>query len=88
MIRSYVLAAAAAVSVFTTVSPLAAEGLPTQTRKLLPAALAVEVATTAIATCRTFRCSQAPALMAVATSSARHWPRDWRLGMHCHAGRL
>jgi uncharacterized protein GlcG (DUF336 family) len=52
MIRSYVLAAAAAVSVVTTVGPLAAEGLPTQTRKLLPSALAVEVATTAIATCK------------------------------------
>jgi uncharacterized protein GlcG (DUF336 family) len=52
MIRSYVVAAAAALSVFTTVSPLAAEGLPTETHKLLPAALAVEAAQTAIATCK------------------------------------
>jgi uncharacterized protein GlcG (DUF336 family) len=52
MMRSYVLAAAGALSVFTTVSPSAAEGLPTETRKLLPAALAVEVAQTAIATCK------------------------------------
>jgi hypothetical protein len=44
MIRSYLLAAAAALGVLTTVSPLAAEGLPTVTYKLLPAALAVEAA--------------------------------------------
>lgn len=52
MIRSYLVAAAAALSVFTTVSPLAAQGLPTETHKLLPAALAVEAAQTAIATCK------------------------------------
>src|SRR5689334_3767224 len=52
MIRSYVVAAAAALSMFTTVSPLAAEGLPTETHKLLPVALAVEAAQTAIATCK------------------------------------
>jgi uncharacterized protein GlcG (DUF336 family) len=52
MIRSCGLAAAAALSVVTTVNPLAAEGLPTATYKLLPAALAVEVAQTAITTCK------------------------------------
>jgi uncharacterized protein GlcG (DUF336 family) len=36
----------------TSVNPLAAEGLPTETHKLLPAALAVEAAQTAIATCK------------------------------------
>lgn len=51
MIRAYVLVAAT-VSVFTTVSPSAAQGLPTETHKLLPAALAVEAAQTAIATCK------------------------------------
>jgi uncharacterized protein GlcG (DUF336 family) len=52
MIRSNLLATAAALSVFATISPLAAEGLPTATYKLLPAALAVEVAQTAITTCK------------------------------------
>jgi uncharacterized protein GlcG (DUF336 family) len=52
MIRSYALAAAAALGAFTSINPLAAEGLPTETHKLLPAALAVEAAQTAIATCK------------------------------------
>jgi uncharacterized protein GlcG (DUF336 family) len=52
MIRSSMLAATTAFGVFTTVSPLAAEGLPTQTHKLFPAALAIEAAQTAIATCK------------------------------------
>ena len=38
--------------VFTTLSPLAAEGLPPETHKLLPTALAIEAAQTAIATCK------------------------------------
>jgi uncharacterized protein GlcG (DUF336 family) len=52
MIRSNALATAAVLSLFTTISPWAAEGLPTVTYKLLPGALAVEVAQTAIATCK------------------------------------
>jgi uncharacterized protein GlcG (DUF336 family) len=52
MIQSYSLAVAAAVAAFTSVNPLAAEGLPTETHKLLPVALAIEAAQTAIATCK------------------------------------
>jgi len=52
MIRSYALAATVALTAFTNVNPLAAEGLPTETHKLLPAALAVEAAQAAIATCK------------------------------------
>lgn len=52
MIRSHLLAAAAGLGVLIIVSPLAAEGLPTEVHKLLPAALAIEVAQTAIATCK------------------------------------
>jgi uncharacterized protein GlcG (DUF336 family) len=47
MIRSYTLAAT-----ITSINPLAAEGLPTETHKLLPVALAIEAAQTAIATCK------------------------------------
>jgi uncharacterized protein GlcG (DUF336 family) len=52
MIRSYVLVATVAVTVFAGIHPLAAESLPTETHKLLPAALAIEAAQTAIATCK------------------------------------
>jgi uncharacterized protein GlcG (DUF336 family) len=52
MIRSYLLAATAALTASTSVSALAAETLPSETHKLLPAVLAVEVAETAIATCK------------------------------------
>jgi predicted secreted protein len=52
MIRSYVLAATAALSAVTGTCALAADPLPTATHKLLPAALAVEAAQTAIATCK------------------------------------
>jgi uncharacterized protein GlcG (DUF336 family) len=51
MIRSYVLAASAAFVAVTT-SALAADPLPTVTYKLFPAALAIEAAQTAIATCK------------------------------------
>ena len=52
MIRSYVLAATAAFAAFASVNALAAEALPSETHKLLPAALAVEAAQTAISTCK------------------------------------
>jgi uncharacterized protein GlcG (DUF336 family) len=52
MIRSYLLAATAALVAVTATRALAAEALPTETHKLLPAALAVEAAQTAIATCK------------------------------------
>jgi len=52
MIRSYALAATAAVAAFASVNALAAEGLPSETHKLLPAAVAVEVAEAAIASCK------------------------------------
>jgi uncharacterized protein GlcG (DUF336 family) len=52
MLRSYALAAAATLAVCTGTHALAAEALPTETHKLLPAALAVEAAQTAIATCK------------------------------------
>jgi uncharacterized protein GlcG (DUF336 family) len=50
MIRSYLAATAALVAV--TGTALAADPLPTETHKLLPAALAVEAAQTAIVTCK------------------------------------
>ena len=52
MIRSHALAATAALVVFTGTHALAAEALPSETHKILPAALAVEAAQTAIATCK------------------------------------
>jgi uncharacterized protein GlcG (DUF336 family) len=52
MIRSCALAAAAAVTAFTSINSLAAEGLPTETHRVLPVALAIEAAQTAIATCK------------------------------------
>jgi uncharacterized protein GlcG (DUF336 family) len=52
MIRSYVLAATAALVGFSMTVPVAAQDLPSETHKLLPAALAVEAAQTAIATCK------------------------------------
>lgn len=52
MIRSYVLAATAALVGVTGTCALAADPLPTETHKLLPAVLAVEAAQTAIATCK------------------------------------
>jgi hypothetical protein len=52
MIRSYVLAATAAVVASTGTCAWAADPLPTETDKLLPGALAVEAAQTAIATCK------------------------------------
>lgn len=52
MIRSYLLAATAAVAAATGTCAFAADPLPTATYKLLPAALAIEAAQTAIATCK------------------------------------
>jgi uncharacterized protein GlcG (DUF336 family) len=52
MIRSCVLAATAAFAAFTSVNAVAAEALPSDTHKLLPAALAVEAAEAAIASCK------------------------------------
>jgi uncharacterized protein GlcG (DUF336 family) len=52
MIRSCALAVTAAVVLIAGINPSAAQGLPTETHKLLPAALAVEAAQTAIATCK------------------------------------
>jgi len=52
MIRSYTLGVAAALVAFISIDGLAAEGLPTETHKLVPAALAVEAAQAAIATCK------------------------------------
>jgi uncharacterized protein GlcG (DUF336 family) len=52
MIRSYMLAATAALVAVTGTCALAADPLPTETHKLLPASLAVEAAQTAIATCK------------------------------------
>lgn len=51
MIRTCLLAATAAFA-FTTVNAFAAELLPSETHKVLTAALAVEAAQTAIATCK------------------------------------
>jgi uncharacterized protein GlcG (DUF336 family) len=52
MIRSYVLVATAALVGLGMTVPVAAQDLPSETHKLLPAALAVEAAQTAIATCK------------------------------------
>jgi uncharacterized protein GlcG (DUF336 family) len=53
MIRSYLLlVATAALATVTGTCAFAADPLPTETHKLLPAALAVEAAQTAIATCK------------------------------------
>src|ERR1700745_1367052 len=52
MIRSYAPAATAALIGFAMTAPVAAQGLPSETHKMLPAALAVEAAQTAIATCK------------------------------------
>jgi uncharacterized protein GlcG (DUF336 family) len=52
MIRSYVLAATAGLAAFTSVNALAADPLPTETHKVLTAALAVEAAQAAIAACK------------------------------------
>jgi hypothetical protein len=52
MIRSYALTATAALIGFAMTAPVAAQGLPSEMHKVLPAALAVEAAQTAIATCK------------------------------------
>jgi len=52
MIRSYALFATTALVGFAMTAPAAAQGLPSETHKMLPAALAVEAAQTAIATCK------------------------------------
>jgi uncharacterized protein GlcG (DUF336 family) len=53
MIRSGALAAFACSALFSTISTVRAEPLPTETFKILPAALAVEAAQAAIASCKT-----------------------------------
>jgi uncharacterized protein GlcG (DUF336 family) len=52
MIRSYALAATAVLTAFTSINALAADPLPTETHKVLTAALAVEAAQAAIAACK------------------------------------
>jgi uncharacterized protein GlcG (DUF336 family) len=52
MIRSCALAAVAAICTLAGTNPSAAQTLPTETHKLLPVALAIEAAQTAIATCK------------------------------------
>ena len=52
MIRSYALAAAASLAVFTSLPGFAADPLPTETHKVLTAELAVEAAQAAIAACK------------------------------------
>jgi uncharacterized protein GlcG (DUF336 family) len=52
MIRSYALAATAVLAAFTGVNVAAADPLPTETHKVLTAALAVEAAQAAIAACK------------------------------------
>jgi hypothetical protein len=52
MIRSYALAATAVLAAFTNINAWAADPLPTEAHKVLTAALAVEAAQTAIATCK------------------------------------
>ena len=52
MIRSCALAVTVALTTVAGIDRSTAEGLPTETHKLLPAALAVEAAQTAIATCK------------------------------------
>ena len=53
MIRSCALAAIACIALFSSISIVTAEPLPTETFKILPAALAVEAAQAAIASCKT-----------------------------------
>jgi uncharacterized protein GlcG (DUF336 family) len=53
MIRSYALTAAAVVAASTSINAWAADPLPTETHKVLTAALAVEAAQAAIAQCKT-----------------------------------
>jgi uncharacterized protein GlcG (DUF336 family) len=53
MIRSYTLAAAAVMTAVTGFGAWAADPLPTETFKVLPAALAVEAAQAAMAQCKT-----------------------------------
>jgi uncharacterized protein GlcG (DUF336 family) len=52
MIRSYALAATAAVLALTSMNDATAQSLPTETHKVLTAALAVEAAQAAIAACK------------------------------------
>jgi uncharacterized protein GlcG (DUF336 family) len=52
MIRFYVLATAAGFAALTSMNALAAETLPTESHKVLPADLAVEAAQAAIAACK------------------------------------
>jgi uncharacterized protein GlcG (DUF336 family) len=53
MIRSCALVPVACVALFASISVVPAEPLPTETFKILPAALAVEAAQAAIAACKT-----------------------------------
>jgi uncharacterized protein GlcG (DUF336 family) len=53
MIRSCASAAIAGIALFSSISVVPAEPLPTETFKILPAALAVEAAQAAIAACKT-----------------------------------
>src|SRR6266571_1134023 len=52
MIRSYALAAAAGLAVFSSINAWSADPLPTETHKSLPLELAVEAAQAAIAACK------------------------------------
>jgi hypothetical protein len=52
MSRSCALSAVAGIALFTSIAAVAAEPLPTETFKILPAALAVEAAQAAIASCK------------------------------------
>src|SRR5260370_29487607 len=52
MIRSYTFAAASVLAGFACIDALAADPLPTETHKVLTAALAVEAAQAAIAACK------------------------------------
>jgi uncharacterized protein GlcG (DUF336 family) len=52
MSRSCALSAVASIALFTGIAAVAAEPLPTETFKILPAALAVEAAQAAIASCK------------------------------------
>jgi uncharacterized protein GlcG (DUF336 family) len=52
MMRSLVFATTASLAALVSANAFAAEALPTETHKMLPAALAVEAAQTAIATCK------------------------------------
>jgi uncharacterized protein GlcG (DUF336 family) len=52
MIRSYALATAAGFAALTSMNALAADPLPTESHKVLPADLAVEAAQAAIAACK------------------------------------